>query len=414
MGVGVVRLATPSKTPNARAVSAGERLGELGSEWVRLDEAVLVWGQTEGAARSAGLRVDAPTEEPPLENLRLVTQVGRVFERKHPDVRVVLDKGRHLVVALGGEQARRIERADDVCYRVRPLVTGETVFRTVVPPAGTPEAGTEALVNEVSQRSFEEYLTRLADFPTRHSLSADFETAAAWVRAELERLGFAVEAMPISVESSTSLNMIADQPGHGLDSRGLVIVCAHLDSINVDGGPSAPAPGADDNGSGAAALLEIGRVLAGHRAAHDLRLILFGGEEQGLYGSRQYVEALPGSERSRVRAVINMDMVATLNTPERTVLIEGAGVSQELMDELAAAAATYTGLVVQTSLDPFNSDHVPFIDAGMPAVLTIEGADRGNGNVHTAGDTLDHIDYGLAVEIMRMNVASSAAALGSG
>jgi Zn-dependent M28 family amino/carboxypeptidase len=88
--------------------------------------------------------------------------------------------------------------------------------------------------------------------------------------------------------------------------------------------------------------LEIGRVLAGHRAAHDLRLILFGGEEQGLYGSRQYVEALPASERSRVRTVINMDMVATLNTPEAAVLLEGAGVSQRLMDELAAAAATYT------------------------------------------------------------------------
>lgn len=106
-------------------------------------------------------------------------------------------------------------------------------------------------------------------------------------------------------------------------------------------------------------------------------------------------------------------MVATLNTPEATVLIEGAGVSQRLMDELAAAAATYTQLVVQTSLDPFNSDHVPFIDAGLPAVLTIEGADRGNGNVHTAGDTLAHIDYDLALEIGRMNVAAAVAALGS-
>lgn len=91
---------------------------------------------------------------------------------------------------------------------------------------------------------------------------------------------------PMSVESGTSLNVIADRPGGGLEPRGLVIVSAHLDSINHDDGgrPSAPAPGADDNGGAAAALLEIGRVLEGHRAAHDLRLILFGGEEQGLYG----------------------------------------------------------------------------------------------------------------------------------
>lgn len=413
MGVGVVRLGPPREAAAARAVSADERLEALGSQWVRLDEAVLVWGQSDETARSAGLRVEAPSEEPAIEDLRLVTQVGRVFERKHPEVRVVLDKGRHLVVQLGGEQARSIDRENDVCYRVRPLVAGETVFCTVVPPPGTPEPRDKALVGAVSRGTFEGYLTRLAAFPTRHSLSADFETAAAWAHAELERLGFTVEAVPISVESGMSMNVIAEGAGQGPGARGVVIVCAHLDSVNVDGGPSAPAPGADDNGSGAAAVLEMGRVLSGHSGAHDLRLILFGGEEQGLFGSRQYVEGLPTGERSRVRAVINMDMVATLNTPEATVLLEGATVSQGLIDELAAAAATYTRLVVQTSLDPFNSDHEPFIDAGMPAVLTIEGADRGNGNVHSAEDTLDHIDYDLALEIVRMNVAACAAALGS-
>jgi Zn-dependent M28 family amino/carboxypeptidase len=104
--------------------------------------------------------------------------------------------------------------------------------------------------------------------------------------------------------------------------------------------------------------------------------------------------------------VINMDMIATLNTSTPTVLLEGAEVSQGLIDDLAAAAATYTALTVQTSLHPFASDHVPFIDASIPAVLTIEGADGANANIHTAGDTLDHIDEDLAVEIVRMNLAT--------
>jgi Zn-dependent M28 family amino/carboxypeptidase len=94
------------------------------------------------------------------------------------------------------------------------------------------------------------------------------------------------------------------------------------------------------------------------------------------------------------------------------VLLEGAAVSQGLMDSLGTAAATHTALLVQRSLNPFASDHVPFINASMPAVLTIEGADSANANIHTEGDTLAQIDYDLALEIMRMNVAATAAALG--
>jgi len=68
---------------------------------------------------------------------------------------------------------------------------------------------------------------------------------------------------------------------------------------------------------------------------------------------------------------------------------------------------------VQTSLHPFNSDHVSFIESGMPAVLTIEGADSANDQIHTARDTLDHINFDLALEILRMNTAFIAEALSS-
>ena len=72
---------------------------------------------------------------------------------------------------------------------------------------------------------------------------------------------------------------------------------------------------------------------------------------------------------------------------------------------MSNAAATYTQLRVETSLTPFASDHVPFINAQVPAVLTIEGADSTNVNIHSEKDTLDKIDSEIAVEILRMNVA---------
>ena len=80
-------------------------------------------------------------------------------------------------------------------------------------------------------------------------------------------------------------------------------------------------------------------------------------------------------------------------------------VSREVIDGLAAQAATYTNLLVQTSLNPFASDHLPFIEAGLPGVLTIEGSDQANDRIHTAADTFDHIDFGLACQILRMNTA---------
>ena len=75
-----------------------------------------------------------------------------------------------------------------------------------------------------------------------------------------------------------------------------------------------------------------------------MRLILFGGEEEGLFGSKYYVATLDAADKARIRCVVNMDMIAALNSPTRTVLLEGAPVSQTTIDGLSEAASTYTDL----------------------------------------------------------------------
>ena len=102
-------------------------------------------------------------------------------------------------------------------------------------------------------------------------------------------MSYQTRSQVVKVGAGRSRNIIADKPGEEGGARDVVIATAHLDSINCRGGPSAPAPGADDNGSGSAGVLEIARVFQDHRGKHDLRLILFGGEEQGLFGSKRYV-----------------------------------------------------------------------------------------------------------------------------
>jgi len=397
------------------------RLEDLGVPWVQFgDDVVLLAGDDQSPAlrtraRSAGVEPSALIDRSSRENLYVVTQIGRLFQRQHPEVNVLFDRGRYLVVELDPETADEIAQQPESDYMVRPIKENSVVFDVRRSAAARTARidSIQALVDRIERSPLESNLNHLVSYPTRYSTSSHYADAAAWASGQLQSLSYATRLESLPVGGGTTQNVIAERKGSGPDPRDLVLVTAHLDSINLDDVPAGAAPGADDNGSGSAGVLEMARVLKDYAGVHDLRLILFGGEEEGLLGSLQYVAQLAAAERERLRAVVNMDMIGTLNTPTPAVLLEGgADVSRGLIDGLTAAATTYTGLTVQVSLNPFGSDHMPFIDNGLPAVLTIEGTDGANQNEHTANDTLDHINYDLIVEILRMNTAFVASALG--
>jgi hypothetical protein len=396
-----------------------DRLQDLGVPWVQFgDDVVLLAGDDESPAlrtraRSAGVEASALIDPSSRENLYIVTQIGRLFQRQHPDVNVLYDRGRYLVVELDPDRAAAIAKQPESDFKVRPLEENSVVFDVKRGTAARIARidSIQVLVNSIERSSVESNLNHLVSYPTRYSTSSHYADAAAWARDQLLSFGYATRLNPVSMEGGTTQNVIAHRDGTGSSPRDLVLVTAHLDSINLDDRPAGPAPGADDNGSGSAGVLEIARVLKDQAGVHDLQLILFGGEEEGLFGSLHHVAQLAPADRERLRAVVNMDMIGTLNTPTPAVLLEGADVSRGLIDGLAAAAATYTGLTIQVSLDPFGSDHMPFINNGLAAVLTIEGTDQANENEHTANDTLDHINYELMLEILRMNTAFIASEL---
>ncbi|WP_222262859.1 M20/M25/M40 family metallo-hydrolase [Modestobacter marinus] len=379
-----------------------------GLTWTVLGDVLVLSGSPAGVQQFVDATGAAPLRRwaVPPHHLHLVTQIGRLFQETHPEVPVIVDKGRYLVVALEPGAGALRDRSGGGCHAVRPLPADAVVFDQRAAAGrhgGGPAVIDRRRAEDLSRAAFEADLAALVGFRTRHSTGTGFLAAVEWVRTALAGHGYATQVQTLPVGAGTTRNLIADRPGGG-DERGVVIVTAHLDSVNSRGGPAADAPGADDNASGAAGVLAIGRALAPHTSRHDLRLVLFGGEEQGLFGSRHYVAGLSAGERDRIRAVVNMDMIAGRNTATRTVLLEGAAVSQHVIEALAASAEAHTSLVVQTSLDPFNSDHVPFLDQGIPAVLTIEGADGANVRVHTELDTPESCDVDLALEILRMNV----------
>lgn len=406
-----MKLARYYLSPDNRSAQL-ETAGSLGASWVQFGNELLLYtdeNQWAGLAGRAGQRTLQLQEHPATvnrEKMYLVVQKGRLFQQEYPEVPVIVDRGRFLLVELDPKRAQQIEVGDLPCFTLRPLEDNQIVFDVRLrTDAAAPVASIQNLVNQVSRASLKADLTQLVSYPTRFSTSTHYANAATWAQGRLAAMNYSTQLQSITVNGSTSQNVIADKLGSGMGERDIVLVTAHLDSINHKDGPFAISPGADDNGSGSAGLLQMASVLQNHSNQHDLRFVLFGGEEQGLFGSKQFVANLSASERQRIRAVVNMDMIGCLNSPSPSVLLEGAPISQNVIDGLQAAATTYTQFDVQTSLDPYDSDHVPFIQNGIPAVLTIEGADGANDNIHSSSDTINRINYDLALEILRMNVA---------
>src|SRR4030095_7785528 len=112
-------------------------------------------------------------------------------------------------------------------------------------------------------------LTKLVPFGSRHSTGAGHAAAAAFARAQLDAMGYQTQQQTVAVTAGQTQNVIADKPGSGSAPRRLTIVTAHLDSINLAGGPSAPAPGADDNGRGRAGGARDCGGFGGAHGPHD-------------------------------------------------------------------------------------------------------------------------------------------------
>jgi len=398
-----------------------------GASWVKFGDAIAYYGNasdwphvSEAAGRASFPLRDHPHEIDP-KHLHVVIQKGNLFQRKHAEIPVILDKGRFLLVEMHPEQAQRLSGRHAPCYSIHPLEAMEAadprgknriVFTAhsgagIRASARAADPAVRELVSRLSRTTFEADLTKLTQFPTRNSTTTHFKNACNFAKEQFVTMGYATRLQDIAVNGASSANVVAERVGAGARPRRLVLVTAHLDSINghAGGDSAAVAPGADDDGSGSAGVLEIARALRDHHGKNDLQFVLFGGEEEGLLGSDEFVRSMNATDRARVQAVVQMDMIGSLNTAMPTVLLEGASLSQPLIDGLAAAAATYTSLAVQTSLIPADSDHVSFLEKGIAAVLTIEGADRSNHVIHTANDTLDLINFDLALEILRMNTA---------
>jgi hypothetical protein len=190
-------------------------------------------------------------------------------------------------------------------------------------------------------------------------------------------------------------NVVADLPGASPEE--VVLVGAHFDSWD-------PAQGANDDGSGVAAVLEAARILKSLHVAprRTIRFAFFSGEEEGCLGSRAYVAAHE-KELDRLRAVLVMDSGA--QAPRGVELHGRADLEKAVKKALVPLASLGADGV---SLDAtFDRDHAPFLAAGVPALtLWVEEGDYGVHH-HAVTDTFDKVDPRmLAVDTAVLGVAA--------
>ncbi|MFJ9035289.1 M28 family metallopeptidase [Streptomyces sp. NPDC102406] len=190
-----------------------------------------------------------------------------------------------------------------------------------------------------------------------------YKASLDYVKGKLDAAGFTTSIRQFTSGGRTGYNLIADWPGG--DTTQVVMAGAHLDSVTAG-------PGINDNGSGSAAILETALAVsrAQFKPTKHLRFAWWGAEELGMVGSRNYVNSLSLTDRSRIDGYLNFDMVGSPN-PGYFVYDDDPALEKVFKDY-------YTGLGVPTEIETEGdgrSDHAPFKNAGIPVGGLFSGAD---------------------------------------
>lgn len=312
-------------------------------------------------------------------------------------------------------------------------------------PAGVPRAAAaplgeiQSLVAQVSQAQYEQYHTAIESMGLGlyggPAYNQGYRGRDGWAGAgslgnQETRLylttTFASMGLSTSLQGTYS-NVVAELPGVSTPQT-IYIIGAHYDHISGD------RPGGDDNASGVAALLETARVLSQYRFASTIRFVAFNAEEDGLLGSNDYVQqVVKGGGPTvveNVAGMVGLDMLLMPSwyEPQYDTKDQGridldlatrpiAACRQWAQAFITAAADYAPGLVVESYETNWGgSDHVPFANAGLPAILAIENTameiwgGHANPFYHTSNDARDraagaYYDFVFATDVTRAVVA---------
>jgi hypothetical protein len=328
------------------------------------------------------------------------------------------------------------------------------------------QADIDAIVREISPQRIHAYVDKLVGFGTRHTMS---ETASStrgigaarrWIKSELERCGagrldvqFQSHIHPVDKRISRPteiVNVVATLPGTQAASKDrYYVVSGHYDSRVTDVmNATADAPGANDDASGTAAVIELACVMSRHKFDASLVFMTVAAEEQGLYGSGDYA-AKAKAAGMNIAGMLNNDIIGSSHdengrldntevrlfaegvppvketTPALRTLLQTGGENDSITRQLARhvkeAGERYVpgfkvDIIYRRDRYLRGGDHSPFLDAGYAAVRFTEPHEDFNHqhqdlrteNGRKIGDLPEYVDPEYVAQVARVNAASLA------
>jgi len=329
--------------------------------------------------------------------------VVRANKRKAQEEIMVLLKGKII-------QEKEIVLVKQM-YNAEKKVKNDTADYEVKSIQSVPE-----IVAQINEQRWFDTVRQLATY-NRYTLGSGNANAQQWIISQLSELAqrnskFTYTTQSFPVQGGLGYNIIATLTG-SVTPDVWVIIGGHYDSTSQS--PSSSAPGAEDNGSGAAGVLEIARAFIGFDSPSTAIFIFFSGEEQGLYGSEYHSQRLVDEgHKNKLKLMHNMDMIAyrASSNPYYQVLLETFPAYENLFDTYTNNANRFTELDLLYSLNAFGSDHEPYLDLGMPALLTIDGDWDSYPHYHRTTDTIDKLNSRLGFEILKLGAATVATVVG--
>jgi len=229
-------------------------------------------------------------------------------------------------------------------------------------PSPIPALTATALSDRVEAGRLDEHLSQLqaiadASGGNRATGTIGFERSVDYVMGVLQAAGYDAERHAFAVGAATSWNVVTERPGTG---EGVLVLGAHLDSVAIGAG-------INDNASGVAALLVLAEALQELPAPSlSVRFAFWGAEEGGPFGSPAYVGSLDADSLALIRAYLNFDMIGSSNAVTFVYDEAGAAAGSDGVTNLVSRYFERRGLPWEPIDLRGDSDHRPFIEAGVP------------------------------------------------
>jgi len=267
------------------------------------------------------------------------------------------------------------------------------------------------MITQVNESLVSNYLEGLVSMGGRYTGSKNCRRAAEYIYDEFEKMGLDVYFDEWKYLRFRCRNVVATLNGTDPSSDAVFIICAHYDSIGSGWGwiNIGKGLGANDDGSGVAAILTIANILSKYSFNHTIRFIALSGEEVGTYGSHAYAKRAY-EQNENIIAVLDIDMIGYANTTigGKTLQILKTRRTEWISlfsDEVSQRYEEYIDLRVK-SIPNFPCDHQAFLDFGYDAVMYTE--DDSYLWLHSLEDTLDKINYTYFVKVTRLLLAVAA------